>query len=137
MIIALTSYLSSPTPLNTPILDGQLMIKDYSAMTTAFGYRTPMISDSESCSIIMTTQSQAIMVKTRLWIFSEGIIPGLVSKCTSKTIVSLAQLVLGPKLCDTDHMVTSDNFLSLRNHGTRSPWISLNNYHPHLDSPPF
>src|ERR1700679_3673968 len=125
MIIASTLYPSSLTPLNTPILNGQLMIKDYSAMTTAFGYRTPMISDSEFYSIIMTTQSQAIMVKTRLWIFSEGIIPGLVSERTSRTIVNLAQLVLGPKLHDTDHMVTSDNSLSPKNHGIRSPWISL------------
>src|ERR1700683_4938569 len=113
------------------------MTKDYFAMTTTFGYRTPMTSDSESYSIIMTTQLQAIMVKTRLWIFSEGIIPGLVSECTSRTIVNLARLVLGPKLHDTDHMVTSDNFLSPRNHGTQSPWISLNNYPPHLDSLPF
>src|ERR1700683_616431 len=98
MIIAPTLYLSSPTPPNTLILDGHLMIKDYSAMTTAFGSRTLIISDSESYSIIMTTQSQAITVKTRLWIFSEGIIPGWVSEHTSRTIVNLARLVLGPKL---------------------------------------
>src|SRR6202034_1318208 len=101
------------------------MIKDYSAMTTTFGYQTLMTSDSGFYSIIMTILSLAIMVITKPWILSEKIIHGLVSALTSRTIVSHAQLALDPRHHDTDHMVISDNSLFLRNHGIRSPWISL------------
>src|ERR1700735_3149229 len=105
--------------MNTnPIRDGQLMIKAYSVMTTIFGYRTPMISDSESYSITMTTLSLVIMVKTKHWSLSKGIIHGRVSEHSSRTIVSLARLALDPKLPNTDHMVTSNNFQSLKNSGT-------------------
>ena len=78
--------------------------------------------------------SLAIMVKTRHWILSEGIIHGLMSAHLLRTIVSLAQLALGPKHHDINHMVISDNFQSRTSPGTQSPWTSSNNYHPPKDS---
>jgi len=58
----------------------------------------------------MTTPLQVITVRTRQWILSAGIIHGLVSIRTLKTIANLVPLVLDPKHLDTDHMVISDNF---------------------------
>ena len=98
-------------------------------MMTESGYWTPIISDSGFYSTVTITLSPVIMVKTRHWILSEGIIHGLMSARLSRTIVSLAQLALGPKHRDINHMVISDNFQSWTSPGTQSPWTSSNNYH--------
>ena len=115
----LTFYPNSPIHTNTtPTRDGQLMIKAYYIMMTVFGYQILTISDSEFYSIIMTTLSLVIMVKTKHWFLSKGIIHGPVFERSSRTIVSLAQLGLDPKLPDIDHMVISNNFLFPKSCGT-------------------
>ena len=132
-----SSPLRNPTntsPNTNLIPDGQLMNKDYTAMMTKSGYRTPIISSSRFYLTVTITLSPVIMVKTRHWILSEGIIHGLMSACLSRTIVSLARLALGPKHRDINHMVISDNFQSRTSPGTQSPWTSSNNYHPPKDS---
>jgi hypothetical protein len=85
----------------------------------------------------MTTQSLVITVRTKLWILSEGIIHGPVYARTSKTTANLVRPVLGLRHHDTDHMVTSDNFLFLRSLGIQYLWILLNNCLLHSDSPLF
>ena len=125
---------TNTSPNTNPTPDGQLMNKDYIAMMTESGYQTPIISDSGSYSIVTITLSLVIMVKTRHWISSEGIIHGLMSARLSRTIVSLARLALGPKHRNINHMVISDNFQSWTSPGTQSPWTSSNNYHPPKDS---
>ena len=66
-------------------------------MTTDFGFY----------SIIMTTSSLVTLIRTRLWILSEGIIDGPVFPHTSRTTVRLAWLELDSRPLDTDHMVTT------------------------------
>ena len=105
-------------------------------MTTEYGYRTPIISVSGFYSIVTITLSLVITVKTKHWNSSEGIIHGLVSALSSRTIVSLVRLAPGPKHPDTNHMVISDNFQSRTSPGIRSPWTSSNNYHPPKVLPP-
>src|SRR6202040_4259353 len=103
---------------------------DYCIMTVAYGSQITMISIYRCYGIIMTTQYQVTLVRTRLWNLSEESILGQVLGCSLKTIISPVRLALDPKHHDTGHTDSFDNSRFRKNHGTQFQSILLISYHP-------